>query len=389
MHHPGSALLRAADAAPGHDCPPPSDNCPPPTSSNEQRQPLIGAARQNRQRRSSSQRTVARLSDRRLLVMIDAPAKLISDRRGANSACWDLAVRRLLVVTMMVRSSSTLGEGPNWWSHAPCRSRQLVMRTGGAHRDRRLTTLCSRLYPANEDCPDSRATNRHACKAGGPCGGGQTTRVEVRRKMSSTPHEPRKLLKPTDGPDVPQPALSRPEPRPGTPARSRKSQATAACESREAVARFGWRASAGVVVGPVSNVARQQSMAERGAESSAAIDISPSATRRGARCHDTEHGARRTDGQPTSWPSNAREDPPWIVFQTRAIRVCARRGGVTVHGRPGSPSWATQYLRCYRAGTATLRGFPKSPPPEPRRPAPSWPDPISRSSREAIDTSRD
>lgn len=56
----------------------------PPTSSNEQRQPLIGAARQNRQRRSSSQRTVARLSDRRLLVMIDAPAKLISDRRGAN-----------------------------------------------------------------------------------------------------------------------------------------------------------------------------------------------------------------------------------------------------------------------------------------------------------------
>lgn len=29
MHHPGSALLRAADAAPGHDCPPPSDNCPP------------------------------------------------------------------------------------------------------------------------------------------------------------------------------------------------------------------------------------------------------------------------------------------------------------------------------------------------------------------------
>ncbi|KAL3955139.1 hypothetical protein ACCO45_010702 [Purpureocillium lilacinum] len=30
------------------------------------------------------QRTVARLSDRRLLVMIDAPAKLISDRRGAN-----------------------------------------------------------------------------------------------------------------------------------------------------------------------------------------------------------------------------------------------------------------------------------------------------------------
>ncbi|KAL3955138.1 hypothetical protein ACCO45_010701 [Purpureocillium lilacinum] len=138
--------------------------------------------------------------------------------------------------------------------------------------------------------------------------------------MSSTPHEPRKLLKPTDGPDVPQPALSRPEPRPGTPARSRKSQATAACESREAVARFGWRASAGVVVGPVSNVARQQSMAERGAESSAAIDISPSATRRGARCHDTEHGARRTDGQPTSWPSNAREDPPWIVLSESAPR---------------------------------------------------------------------
>lgn len=103
----------------------------PPTSSNEQRQPLIGAARQNRQRRSSSQRTVARLSDRRLLVMIDAPAKLISDRRGANSACWDLAVRRLLVVTMMVRSSSV-----------SARARVIHVRVMRARR-RHVTRCCS------------------------------------------------------------------------------------------------------------------------------------------------------------------------------------------------------------------------------------------------------